>query len=147
MSSANPDIERAVLAFSILAAGIGAILSPIPFADELVLVPVYGAMASKIAGALKLGLRQAPWKPIARATLTGLAARATINLAFGFIPGVAAVANGTSAAVLTRLLGAYYEAVCVDPIGTAPLRFKNVIDALRDMIRQARAKASAAATA
>ena len=35
--------------------GLGVVLSPIPFADELVLLPVYGAMTAAIARAQELG--------------------------------------------------------------------------------------------
>src|SRR5690242_4388974 len=72
---------------------IAAALSPVPMADEFVLLFVYGDMARRIGKAHGLSVGAIPWKPIVSTTLQGLLARATINLAVAFLPGIAAVTN------------------------------------------------------
>jgi uncharacterized protein (DUF697 family) len=106
------DVQTIVLQTSVASAALGVVLSPIPFADELLLVPVYGVMAARIGSAHGLGVTEIPWKPIAGAIVAGLASRAAVNATVGFIPGVAAIANAVSAAALTRLLGAYADRAC-----------------------------------
>ena len=101
------------------ATAIGAVLSPIPFADELVLVPTLGVMAARIGRARGLDLADMPWKPIVTAITAGLAARAAFNVTVAFIPGVAAVSNAITAAVLTRTLGKYADSVCREGIAVA----------------------------
>jgi uncharacterized protein (DUF697 family) len=105
-------ITRITWQTSFASAALGAVLSPIPFADEVVLVPVYGIMAARIAKAHGVGLTEVPWKPIAGAITAGLATRAALGVAVAFIPGVAAVANAVSAAVLTRQLARYADKAC-----------------------------------
>jgi len=109
---------------TVAAATLGVILSPVPFADELVLVPVYGVMTVRIGLARGLALTAVPWRRIGAATAAGLAARAAINGYFAFIPGVAAVTSAASAAALTQLLGVVVDAVCrnttAPPVVQAP---------------------------
>ncbi len=102
------------------ATGLGVVLSPIPLADELVLVPVYAGMATAIGRAHGLGPAQVPWRKVGAAIAGGLGARAVANLAFAFVPGVAAVANAVSAAVLTELVGRYVDGACRE--AAAPAR-------------------------
>lgn len=109
---AKARVKRVILETSIASAALGVVLSPIPFADELILVPVYGVMAARIGKAHGLGLGDVPWRPIVASITAGLASRAALNVAFAFIPGVAAAANAISAAVLTRTLGRYVDSVC-----------------------------------
>jgi Cu2+-exporting ATPase len=97
------------------AAGLGAVLSPIPLADEIALMPIYAAMAVRIGKAHGIEPGNLPWKPILTTAGTGLAARAAINLSVSFVPGVAAVANAVSAAALTEIVGRYTEAACEKP--------------------------------
>ena len=97
------------------AAGLGAVLSPIPLADEIALMPIYAAMAIRIGKAHGIDAGNLPWKPILTTAGTGLAARAAINLSVSFVPGVAAVANAVSAAALTEIVGRYTEAACEKP--------------------------------
>src|SRR6185437_14788872 len=94
------------------------LLSPVPLADELLLVPIYGVMSARIARARGVGVVGAPWRPIGAAIVAGLAARAAANVGFAFIPGVAAVANAVSAAALTKVIGDYADAACQN--GGAP---------------------------
>lgn len=105
-------IKRVVLRTTVASAALGVVLSPIPLADELVLLPVYGLMATRIGRAHGLGLTSVPWRPIFAAVAAGLASRAAVNVAFAFIPGVAAVANAVSAAALTQALGSFTDTAC-----------------------------------
>src|ERR1700760_236845 len=100
------DVRKTVRRTSLVAGTIAVILSPIPLADEIALLPVFGVMASRIAKARRLAARDLPWKPRASTTLAALGARAALNLTVSYIPGVAAVANAVSAVTLTHVLGA-----------------------------------------
>ncbi|MGZ3424546.1 MAG: hypothetical protein ACXVEF_22695 [Polyangiales bacterium] len=95
--------------------GIAAALSPIPLADELVFLGLYAWMTKAIAKAHGLATATTPWRPIGQTVLTGLLARAGLNLAFAAVPGVAAVANAASAAALTEALGRYTDEACAQP--------------------------------
>jgi uncharacterized protein (DUF697 family) len=112
MSDEASRVKSVVFQTSVVSAALGVALSPIPLADELLLVPVYGVMAARIGKVRGVGFASLPWKPIGGAIAAGLAARAAANAAFAFIPGVAAVANAVSAAALTRVLGGYIDAAC-----------------------------------
>ena len=109
---AKARVKSVILQTSIASAALGVVLSPIPFADEIILVPVYGVMAARIGKAHGLSFTEVPWRPIVAAITAGLASRAALNVAFAFIPGVAAAANAVSAAALTRVLGHYADSVC-----------------------------------
>ena len=111
-------VKAVILQTTVASAALGVILSPIPLADELLLVPIYGVMTARIGRARGVSFAQVPWRPIGTAIVAGLAARAAANIGFAFVPGVAAVANAISAAALTRLLGAYADTACRD--GKAP---------------------------
>lgn len=115
----DQQVQSVVLQTSVFSAVLGAVLSPVPFADELVLVPVYGVMAARIGRARGLDLAAVPWRPIATAITAGLAARAAFNVTVAFIPGVAAVSNAITAAVLTRTLARYADSVCRDGVAVA----------------------------
>ena len=47
--AATNEVARAIRGASIAAAAIGVVLSPIPLADEIVLLPVYGFLTARIA--------------------------------------------------------------------------------------------------
>lgn len=108
-------IQRIVDRSSVVAAGLGVVLSPFPLVDEALLLPVLGAMTIRIGRAHGLGWRELPWKAIAKTAVGGLAARATLNLGVSYIPLVAAAANAASAATLTGAFGAYADRTCGDP--------------------------------
>jgi uncharacterized protein (DUF697 family) len=108
-------VQRIVDQSSAVAAGLGVVLSPIPFADEALLLPVLGAMTLRIGRVYGLGWKEVPWKAIAKTAVGGLAARATVNLGVAYIPFVAAAANAASAATLTGAFGAYADRACHDP--------------------------------
>jgi uncharacterized protein (DUF697 family) len=110
---------------------IGAVLSPLPLVDELVLAPVLAVLAKRIAGHHGLAASAMPWRAIARTGVNGLVARAVANLAVSYIPGVAAVANAATAALLTELVGAYVDEACADPEKAQPLGVKAIVERLR----------------
>lgn len=108
----NNKVRVTIRVTGLTATALGVVLSPIPFADELLLVPVYGAMTFAIGAANGVGVAEVPWRKVGGAIAGGLAARAVANLAFAFIPGVSALSNAVSAAVLTEALGRYVDGVC-----------------------------------
>lgn len=129
----SPEVRRIVRRARITSAVVGVILSPIPLADEIVLLPVYGLMSDRIGKHYGLPTSEIPWRPIIWTTCAGLAARAAINLTVSFIPGVAAVANAASAAALTELLGRYVDAACKNPAETRVLSMRDFANQFRDM--------------
>lgn len=125
-----PEVKTAVRRTSIVAAGLGAILSPIPLLDELVLFPLYGDLARRIGGFHDLSFAQVPWRPVARTAFNGLIARAGLNLAVAYIPGVAAVANAASAALLTELFGEWVDSACDNPTEAKAMGIRDVANLL-----------------
>ena len=126
----NPELKSTVRRVSFVAAGLGAVLSPIPLIDELALFPLYGWLASRAGAAHGLSLAQIPWRPAARTAFNGLVARAGLNLAVSYIPGVAAVANAASAALLTELLGDWLDRACEHPDQAKPWGVREVANLL-----------------
>ena len=122
----TPELKSTVRRTSFVAAGLGAVLSPIPLIDELALFPVYGWLAARVGSAHGLSFAQVPWRPAARTAFNGLVARAGLNLAVSYIPGVAAVANAASAALLTELLGDWLDQACAHPAEARPWGIREV---------------------
>jgi hypothetical protein len=95
---------------------------------------VYALLTTRIARSRGVGARAIPWRPIAITAITGLGARAAVNLTVSYIPVVAAAANAASGIALTRLFGRYVDGACTtvknggeaSPMGASALR-----DALR----------------
>jgi uncharacterized protein (DUF697 family) len=108
-------VQRIVDQSSVVAAGLGVVLSPFPLADEAIMLPLLGTMTVRIGRAHGLGWRELPWKAIAKTALGGLLARATLNLGVSYIPLVAAATNAASAAALTGAFGAYADRTCDHP--------------------------------
>lgn len=108
-------VQRIVDQTSAVAAGLGVVLSPVPFADEALLLPVLGTMTIRIGRVHGLDWKEIPWKAITKTAFSGLLARATVNLGISYIPVVAAVANAASAAAMTGAFGAYADRACSDP--------------------------------
>ena len=109
----DPAVERIIRRTSLLTAALGVVLSPIPLADELLLLPIYGVLTSRIAKrprARRSG--SSPWKPICATAMAGLAARAAVNLTVGYVPGVAAAASAVTAVALTQFFGGYVDETC-----------------------------------
>src|SRR5436305_2043251 len=111
----RPEVSRIINRTSVVTMALAAVLSPIPLADELAFVPVYGIMAARIGKHHGLAPRDVPWRAIATTALAALGARAALNVTVAYIPGVAAVANAISAATVTQVLGAYVDAACDAP--------------------------------
>jgi len=131
----HPDrLARTMRRATVAAAACGVVLSPIPLADELVLLPAYGLLTATIARSRRLPLRDVPWRPIALTALAGLGARAAVNLTVAYIPVVAAAANAASAAALTGFFGRYVDAACAgagEGRSTEALGWKEIAEALR----------------
>jgi uncharacterized protein (DUF697 family) len=136
-------VSRTIHRTSILAGAFGAVLSPIPLIDEVVLMPVYTMMTARIAKARGVALRAVPWKAITKTTIGGLAARGVVNLSVAFIPGVAAVANAVTAAALTEIIGRYVDRVCEDS-EAQPLAVKDITTMLRQRVATATARTATA---
>lgn len=122
----NANVKRTVRNTCIFSASVAVVLSPIPLADELVLLPTYGVLAARIAKHHEIAPRSLPWKDIVKTSAAALAARAAINLSVAYLPGVAAVANATSAVVLTTFLGNYMDALCTDPSAPRALSIQEI---------------------
>jgi uncharacterized protein (DUF697 family) len=128
------SVRKLVARASYVSGALAVVLSPIPLADEIALLPVFGVMAGRIAGTHGLKLKDVPWRPIATTAIAALAARATLNLAVSFIPGVAAVANAVSAVTVTRMLGSYVDRACEDPAVAEPLSMKDILGQMKPTI-------------
>jgi uncharacterized protein (DUF697 family) len=116
----KPEVSAAINKTSAAAAAIAAVLSPVPMADELVMLPLFGFLARRIAREHGLSASKTPWRPLFGTAVKGLAARAAVNLAVAFVPGVAAVANATSAVGLTQWFGRFADEVCGNPAAQPP---------------------------
>lgn len=125
------DVTKTIHRTAGVAAALAAVLSPIPLADEIALLPVFATLTRRIAKSHDLGWLQTPWRPIGRTTVNGLLARATVNLAVSFIPGVAAVANAASAVLLTQFLGRYIDEACASPDKAVALSPTRIVELLR----------------
>jgi uncharacterized protein (DUF697 family) len=138
----NEQVKKTVRKTGLFSASVGAVLSPIPLADEIVLFPVYANLARKIGKAHGLSLTQVPWRPVGATTMNGLLVRALLNLAVAATPGVAAVANAASAAALTELLGRYFDEACEQPAQAKTFGLRAMGRSLKNAMRR---KAPAAA--
>jgi uncharacterized protein (DUF697 family) len=131
--------KQTVRRTSLVAGAIAVVLSPIPLADEIALMPVFGVMAARIGKGRGLAPRDIPWRPIGATAIAALAARAAVNVTVSYIPGVAAVANCISAVTVTHMLGSYIDDACADPANAHPLTVREVSERLRDAIARRRA--------
>lgn len=138
MTDAMPPVVGAA---SWGAAAIAAVLSPIPLADEVVLFPGLLGLGAAVGRAQGLSLRALPWDAFATTAAIGLAARAGVNLAVSYLPGIAAVANATTAYALTHAFGAWAHAACTDPSRARPPSHSELVDAIRTGWRAARSPA------
>jgi uncharacterized protein (DUF697 family) len=127
----TPEVDRVIRRTSIATAAIGVVLSPIPLADELILLPLYAAMTTRIAKRNGLPLRRVPWRPVLSTAVAGLVARAAVDVTVSYIPVISAVANAVSAATLTHFVGRYVDGACKDPEGTKGLSVKEILETLR----------------
>lgn len=127
----HADVRDAIRRSSLVAAGLAAVLSPVPLADELALLPVYGLMTRAIGRAHGLPPAAIPWRPVARTAVNALVARAAVNLAVSLVPGVAAAANAASAVAVTEWLGRYVDGACSEPAAAVPIGLGALVDELR----------------
>lgn len=128
------EVKKTIRRTSIATSIIAVVLSPIPLADELLFLPIYAFMTSRIAKAHGLARGMIPWKPVLSTAIAALTARATVNITVSYIPGVAAVANAASAVVLTELFGRYVDASCADPAAARAMTVKQILLVLREKI-------------
>jgi uncharacterized protein (DUF697 family) len=126
----RPEVKKLVHRVSGASGVLGVLLSPLPLADELTLVPLYAWMTMRIARHHRLPLRGVPIGPIATTAMAGLAARAALNVSVAFMPGVAAIANAVTAVMLTEVFGGYVDAACVEPEKAKALG----VDALKEAL-------------
>jgi uncharacterized protein (DUF697 family) len=134
MREMDESVRKAVNRTALLTGAIGVVLSPIPLADELVFVPIFGVMAAQIGKAHGLAFKQLPWRPIAETALATLTARAALNVAVSYVPGVAAVANAVSAVTATKLLGRYIDDACANPAAAHPLSIREATERLKEAL-------------
>ena len=126
------EVTSVIHATSAGAAAVGALLSPFPLLDELVLAPTYAAMSWRIGSLHDLSLASVPWRPIGRTILNGLVARAAANLVVAFVPGIAAAANAMTAAAWTEWLGRYVDEACANPSATQPAAVAEILSSFRE---------------
>ena len=107
------------------------VLSPIPMADEIALVPVYAWLTLRVARARRKRARELPWSPLAKTMLAGLLVRGGIDATVATVPGVAAVVNATTAVALTQIYGACVDHVCRGSYVPTTFGPRQVLDALR----------------
>jgi uncharacterized protein (DUF697 family) len=127
----TPHVERLIRRTSLVTAGLAVVFSPIPLIDELLLLPIYGVMASRIGKDHELTFGKVPWRPICATAVAGLAARAAVNLTVSYVPGLAAVANAVSALALTQFFGRYIDEACAHPSEARSLSVKEVVSHMR----------------
>ncbi|HTP49559.1 MAG TPA: hypothetical protein VMK42_02585 [Anaeromyxobacteraceae bacterium] len=99
---------------NVASAVIAMALSPFPLADEIVLALLYAGAVARLARLHGVPLGATPWRAFARTTWNGMLARAAVNLAVAFVPVAAAIANATTAAVLTTSLMHYFDDALAD---------------------------------
>ncbi len=130
-NGASPEVAtRAVGGASVAAAGVAVLLSPIPFADEVALLPVYAWLTARIAHARGRRVRDLPGRPLAKAALVGLGVRAALNAPLAGVPGVAAAMNAATAVGLTQIYAACVDHVCREP-ETKHIGARDILEALR----------------
>ncbi len=139
------DVDGVIRRTSLVTGVVAAVLSPIPLLDEIVLVPIYTVLTTRIAARHELPLRRVPWRPIAKTGLAGLIARGIVNLGVALVPGVSAVANAATAMAFTEVLGRYIDDACGDPQRATPLAVKDIVTLLRAHPRTKAGRAPAAA--
>jgi Ca2+-transporting ATPase len=128
----KPNIRSLVRRASVESAVVAAVLSPFPLADEVALVPFYGALGMRIGRRRTLRYREIPWRPMAMTVGKGLVARGVVNFGITLIPGVDTVVNAATAATLTEVLGHYFDEACASPKTAEPLEFARLVSALAE---------------
>ncbi|MBN9161610.1 MAG: hypothetical protein BGO98_34910 [Myxococcales bacterium 68-20] len=145
VATSSESAMRAVGGASVAAAGVAVMLSPIPLADELALLPVYAWLTARIAHARGRRVRDLPGGPLAKAALVGLGVRAALNAPLAGVPGVAAAMNAATAVGLTQIYAACVDHVCREP-EAKHIGVRDILAALRARGRWARTARDSAAT-
>jgi uncharacterized protein (DUF697 family) len=134
VSPASTDAARVIRRAAFVAGGVAAVLSPVPFADEAALLPVYGWLTIEVARARGTRLASIPWRSVAKAAVLGLAVRAAVNAPLAAVPGASAAMNAATAVGLMHAFGAYVDRLCADP--TAKLSVREILNAIRARARR-----------
>jgi hypothetical protein len=134
----DPRVARLVHRTGLVNAAIGAVLSPIPLADEIVLFPIFGWLTGRIARLHELPDERIPWGPIRATRVAALVARAGLNVTVAYIPGVAAFANAVSAFAVTELVGRYVDELCRDPEAARAMTVQDIVEKLREKLKRGR---------
>jgi hypothetical protein len=101
-----------VTATGVGAAAVAAILSPIPLADEVLLLPALIGVGAVVGLERGIAFGALPWRALAAGAVAGLAARGAINLVVATVPVIAAAANAATAFALTRAYASWAEGEC-----------------------------------
>lgn len=131
----KPEVESVVKRSCAIGAAIAVVASPVPLADELALVPLYGWMAVRIGREHGLEPGAMPWRTIVGTTAKGLVARGVVNMATSFVPGVAAVTNAASVTAFTWWLGNFIDRACREPATTTIPALKELFSVLRSVLK------------
>jgi hypothetical protein len=141
----TPHANTVVRATEIGAAAVAAVLSPVPLADEFVIGPALLGVAAVIGREQGLALGELPWRALAGTAVVALCARAALNLATSYLPGVAAVANAATAFALTRVYADWADGACRDPRGARVAKYEELVRSLRSAVRPRAAQGEGAA--
>lgn len=133
-------VSRAIRRASVASAGISVVLSPIPLADEIALVPVYAWLTMRVARARRKAARDVPWPSLAKVAVAGLFVRGAIDATVATVPGLSALVNATTAVGLTHVYGACVDDACAHE-GPTRLGARRVFDAVRARWRRRSAEA------
>jgi heavy metal translocating P-type ATPase len=129
--------RRRIHRSSWLAATLGAIASPLPLLDELILFFIYINLWHRLGTEHGLSWQRLPWRRGLPAIGEGLALRGLAMLPVSWVPGLAAVTSSATAAVLTETLGPYLEQLCRDPEGPAVWDARGLRKRLRGIVGRA----------
>jgi len=123
--------RRIVRSTQIGAAAVAAVLSPVPLADEFVIAPALLGMAAAYGREHGLPVRALPWRALTKTAMTGLVARAAVNLMTSYVPGVAAIVNAITAFALTGTYAEWLDRACTDPSHAQPPSYGDLLRALK----------------
>jgi uncharacterized protein (DUF697 family)/GTP-binding protein EngB required for normal cell division len=114
LEKAKKSAQGAVIAATAAAAGVG--ISPIPFSDAALLIPVQIGMILGIAGFFKINVAKAVISAVVGPIITTALGRGLVGNLLKFIPGIVTVAgaaiNGSTAGILTAAIGNGFIALC-----------------------------------
>jgi uncharacterized protein (DUF697 family) len=91
------------------------VLHPIPFLDEILIVPIHYALCVRVARARAVPIADLPWERVGKVIWYGAAARYVGNFTAKLVPFLGAVSNPLTAIALTEYLGHYLDDVISHP--------------------------------